>query len=179
MTPSDPERNVGLETAKMPSCLAAAIFCPKPPSVSILLGDTRLMGLLRARDPDGEVACSWHGTHATRFFYGIPDAVMVDRCMGELSADLRYHEIPEGHFAGPPPAALARREPQLGTTPKYPTVQPKPSTTSSNASSVARSDSATSAITQSACCSTLTKEAKTSCKSPKRADSQSPKPPRH
>ncbi len=57
-------------------------------------GDTRLMGLLRAGDPHGEVAYSWHAKEATRFFYDIPDPAMAERYLGELSADLRHHEFP-------------------------------------------------------------------------------------
>ncbi len=57
-------------------------------------GDTRLMGLLRAGDPHGEVAYGWHAKEATRFFYDIPDPAMAERYLGELSADLRHHEFP-------------------------------------------------------------------------------------
>lgn len=57
-------------------------------------GSEKLIGLLRAGDPRGEVAYAWHAKEAVRFFYDIPNAEMADAYLGELAEDLQDDEFP-------------------------------------------------------------------------------------
>ncbi len=57
-------------------------------------GTEKLTGLLRAGDPRGEVAYSWHAKEAVRFFYDIPNPALAGRYLDELATDLQHHEFP-------------------------------------------------------------------------------------
>ncbi len=57
-------------------------------------GDAKLAGLLRAGDPRGEVAYTWHAKEAVRFFYDIPNPDLAGRYLDELATDLQDDEFP-------------------------------------------------------------------------------------
>ncbi len=62
-------------------------------------GSTKLVGLLRAGDPRGEVAYArhayaWHAKEAIRFLYDIPNAEMAEKYLAELADDRQDAEFP-------------------------------------------------------------------------------------
>ena len=54
----------------------------------------KLLGLLKAGDPKGEVAYAWHAKEALRFFYTIPNPDMAARYLTELAADMQDATFP-------------------------------------------------------------------------------------
>lgn len=57
-------------------------------------GQQKLQGPLRAGDPHGEVAYTWHAKEAVRFFYDIPNPVHATRYLDELATDLQDDTFP-------------------------------------------------------------------------------------
>ena len=57
-------------------------------------GNTKLSGLLRAGDPKGEVAYTWHAKEAVRFFYDIPNPDLAEKYLAELATDLQDETFP-------------------------------------------------------------------------------------
>lgn len=81
-------------------------------------GEDKLLGLLRAGDPKGEVTVAWHAKKAVRDIYSHNDAVLAREWADELIVDMASEDKPvEVPLPGPHPAALedphrrlARRE---------------------------------------------------------------------
>lgn len=64
-------------------------------------GDAKLVGLLRAGDPHGEVAMAWHAKEIVRSIYEIPDPTVADEYVIQLAADLQDDSCPpEVHSLG-------------------------------------------------------------------------------
>ena len=57
-------------------------------------GEHKLMGLLRAGDPRGEVAMAWHAKETVRSIYEIPDPVVADDFVTQLGRDLQDDSCP-------------------------------------------------------------------------------------
>lgn len=52
-------------------------------------GETKLLGLLAAGDPHGEVRMTWHAKEATRGLYDIADADLAEEYLCELATDMQ------------------------------------------------------------------------------------------
>lgn len=64
-------------------------------------GGTKLLGLLRAGDPRGEVAMAWHAKEVVRSIYEIPDPAVADEYVAQLGVDLQDASCPpEVHSLG-------------------------------------------------------------------------------
>lgn len=57
-------------------------------------GTDRLVGLLRAGDPRGEVKMAWHAKEVVRSIYQITDCVVADEFVTQLAADLQDQSCP-------------------------------------------------------------------------------------
>jgi transposase len=57
-------------------------------------GDARLVGLLRAGDPRGEVRMAWHAKEVTRSIYEIADPTVADEYVAQLATDLQDDSCP-------------------------------------------------------------------------------------
>ncbi len=57
-------------------------------------GNARLVGLLRAGDPRGEVKTAWHAKEVTRSIYEITDPVVADEYVAQLAIDLQDDSCP-------------------------------------------------------------------------------------
>jgi hypothetical protein len=57
-------------------------------------GETKLMGLLEAGDPRGEVRMTWHAKETVRALYDIIDPDDADTFLGELIDDMADTEMP-------------------------------------------------------------------------------------
>jgi transposase len=57
-------------------------------------GRTKLLGLLRAGDPHGEVTAAWHAKEAVRELYTHTDATLALRWLERLAADLKDTDNP-------------------------------------------------------------------------------------
>ncbi len=57
-------------------------------------GNTRLLGLLRAGDPRGEVKMAWHAKEVVRSIYQIPDPDLADEYVTQLGVDLQDDSCP-------------------------------------------------------------------------------------
>lgn len=58
-------------------------------------GRTKLLGLLRAGDPKGEVATAWHAKEAVRDLYGHGDSALALQFLDRLSEDMTDIEQPQ------------------------------------------------------------------------------------
>jgi len=64
-------------------------------------GDAKLVGLLRAGDPHGEVRTAWHAKEVTRSIYQITDPAVADDYVTQLATDLQDDSCPsEVHSLG-------------------------------------------------------------------------------
>ena len=107
----------GIGAARPTRSTAAASCYSRPRN-----GSTRRLdeadGLLRAGDPHGEVAYSWHAKKAVRFLYDIPNPDAADRYVAELADDLQDPDFPpEVRSLGRTLLAGAPRS-QTGTAPR-------------------------------------------------------------
>jgi transposase len=117
-------------------------------------GERRLLGLLRASDPHGEVRMAWHAKEVVRSIYDIDDASLAAEFVDQLAQDLQEPEHPiEVRSLGRTIQRWNPRSPP-GTGPSCPTDPPKQSTTSSSESNGSASVSAPSPTTESASYST-------------------------
>ncbi len=57
-------------------------------------GDTKLVGLLEAGDPRGEVRMAWHAKEVVRSIYDIPDAEVAAAFVNQLGHDLQDQSCP-------------------------------------------------------------------------------------
>jgi transposase len=57
-------------------------------------GETKLLGLLAAGDPQGEVRMAWHTKEVVRSIYEIPDADVADEFVAQLGHDLQDRSCP-------------------------------------------------------------------------------------
>jgi transposase len=57
-------------------------------------GRTKLLGLLRAGDPNGEVVTAWHAKEAVRDLYGHGDSTLALRYLDRLADDMTDEEQP-------------------------------------------------------------------------------------
>jgi transposase len=64
-------------------------------------GDQKLVGLLRAGDPRGEVKMAWHAKEVIRSIYTIDDCTLADQFVTQLGHDLQDDSCPpETHSLG-------------------------------------------------------------------------------
>jgi transposase len=64
-------------------------------------GETRLLGLLRAGDPHGDVRTAWHAKEVVRSIYQITDPDLAAEFVTQLGADLQDDDCPpEVHSLG-------------------------------------------------------------------------------
>jgi transposase len=57
-------------------------------------GETKLLGLLEAGDPRGEVRMAWHAKETIRSIYDIVDPTVAREFVEQLAVDLRDHSCP-------------------------------------------------------------------------------------
>jgi transposase len=57
-------------------------------------GETKLLGLLDAGDPHGEVRDAWHAKEVVRSIYDITEAVLAEEFVCELALDLQHEDRP-------------------------------------------------------------------------------------
>ena len=57
-------------------------------------GNTKLVRLLRAGDPHGDVKMAWHGKEVVRSIYQIPDPDLADEFVTQLGVDLQDESCP-------------------------------------------------------------------------------------
>ena len=57
-------------------------------------GRSKLLGLLAAGDPRGEVPMAWHAKEVVRSIYAIDDADLAEESLERLSADLQHGDCP-------------------------------------------------------------------------------------
>ena len=80
-------------------------------------GRERLVGLLAAGDPDGEVQLTWHAKEVVRQIYDHTDPELADAWVDDIGRDFADREMPA---RGPPPRphhhALARPDRGLAST---------------------------------------------------------------
>jgi len=57
-------------------------------------GRTKLLGLLEAGDPRGEVRTAWHAKETVRGIYDIEDPDLADEYVGRLGLDLQEDDCP-------------------------------------------------------------------------------------
>jgi transposase len=57
-------------------------------------GEARLVGLLRAGDPHGEVKTAWHAKEVIREIYSIDDRNLADQFVAQLAEDLQDESCP-------------------------------------------------------------------------------------
>lgn len=57
-------------------------------------GETKLLGLLDAGDPKGEVRDAWHAKEVVRSIYDITDVDLAEEFVAELANDLQHHTRP-------------------------------------------------------------------------------------
>lgn len=57
-------------------------------------GEQKLLGLLNAGDPRGEVRMAWHAKVVVRSIYEIPDAEFVEQFVDQLGVDLQDQSCP-------------------------------------------------------------------------------------
>ena len=57
-------------------------------------GEAKLLGLLDAGDPKGEVRDTWHAKEVVRSIYDITDATVAEEFVCELSIDLQHDSRP-------------------------------------------------------------------------------------
>lgn len=57
-------------------------------------GNDKLVGLLRAGDPRGEVKMAWHAKEVVRSIYEIDDCALADEFVAQLAADLQDDSCP-------------------------------------------------------------------------------------
>lgn len=57
-------------------------------------GNAKLLGLLEAGDPRGEVRMTWHAKETIREIYAIDDPAVADRFVGELIEDMKDTSMP-------------------------------------------------------------------------------------
>ena len=57
-------------------------------------GETKLLSLLEAGDPRGEVRMTWHAKETTRGFYDIDDPDIAAEYLDELIVDMRDRAMP-------------------------------------------------------------------------------------
>jgi hypothetical protein len=57
-------------------------------------GEAKLLGLLAAGDPHGEVRMAWHAKEVVRSIYEIPDAQVADEFVAQLGHDLQDRSCP-------------------------------------------------------------------------------------
>jgi hypothetical protein len=57
-------------------------------------GGTKLLGLLGAGDPHGEVRDAWHAKEVVRSIYDIADAALAEEFVCELAIDLQDRDRP-------------------------------------------------------------------------------------
>lgn len=57
-------------------------------------GEEKLLGLLAAGDPLGEVRMAWHAKEVVRSIYDIPDAEVAAEFVTQLGHDLQDHSCP-------------------------------------------------------------------------------------
>jgi len=57
-------------------------------------GETKLLGLLAAGDPHGEVRMAWHAKEVVRSIYEIPDAQVASEFVDQLGHDLQDRSCP-------------------------------------------------------------------------------------
>jgi len=94
-------------------------------------GRTKLMGLLRAGDPHGDVATMWQAKEAVRELYSHGDPDLALEWVNQLSHDLQDRDYPvEARSLGRTLGTGAERSP--GTAPMSPTGRAKQPTISSS-----------------------------------------------
>jgi hypothetical protein len=114
----------------------------------------RLVGLLAAGDPKGEVKLTWHAKEVVRQIYDHTDPQLAEAWVDEIIRDFADRTMPpEVRRLG---RTIKRWRDQIVAWPAHtsPTDRPKRSTSSSSVSSESRSGCAGSATTASAPCST-------------------------
>ena len=57
-------------------------------------GEAKLLGLLEAGDPHGEVRMAWHAKEVVRSIYEITDCALADEFVTQLAADLQDDSCP-------------------------------------------------------------------------------------
>jgi hypothetical protein len=57
-------------------------------------GEEKLLGLLRAGDPKGEVTTAWHAKEAVRDIYNHHDAALAGQWVDELIVDMKAEDKP-------------------------------------------------------------------------------------
>ncbi len=57
-------------------------------------GETKLLGLLAAGDPRGEVRMAWHAKEIVRSIYDIDDPALAGEFVDQLGVDLQDHDCP-------------------------------------------------------------------------------------
>ena len=90
----------------------------------------KLLGLLRAGDPHGDVATLWEAKEAVRELYAHADADLALDWVDRARPRPPGHRLPDrGPLARSHPAPVAEGRSPPGTTPTSPTDRPRPSTT--------------------------------------------------
>ena len=93
-------------------------------------GRTRLLGLLDAGDPRGEVRTAWHAKEVVRSLYDHTDPDLAVEFVDRLGHDLQDESCPlEVRSLGPHPHPLAGPDRRLAPGPRVATGRPRPPTT--------------------------------------------------